>query len=794
MKVSLKWLRDYVPIKLSVPELSHQLSMAGDEVEGIERIGGDWQEIRVAEVAKIEKHPNADRLVLATVELGGGKQTTIVTGAPNLEAGQKVPYAPVGTRLIDGHTGQMMTLKPAKIRGIESAGMVCSAMELGLGDDHTGILVLSPDVPIGALLADVLGDVVFDLKTTPNRPDTLSMLGVAWEVSAITGEPVSAPNLDYPATEPSISGQFRVQIEDPQLCNRYMASLIKGVTIGPSPLWMQERLQAAGMRPINNVVDITNYVMLEYGQPLHAFDAAKIAENTIIVRPARQGEHLVTLDGQDHELDPSMLVIADAGRPIALAGVMGGLDSEVTGQTTDILLESANFHNITLRRTAQALRMRSEASLRFEKGLSADMTEPALRRATQLLVELAGGQAARDVLDEYPIRRQAKLLTLSEADVERVLGVRWQRDRLRGVFVALGFAVENVDEASIRVTPPPWRVDANLTEDLVEEVARIIGYEELPATALRGAISPMPPDPLMQAGTRVRDVLVAAGMQEIISYPLVSRDLLAKAGAAPEPLALVNPMTVDQSVMRTSIRPGLLKTLADNIRRTDDGVALFEVGAIYLPREDDLPEERQLVAGVLSGPRGTGSWFGTGEPMDFYDGKGVVEAISAWMRTPLTFVRGSDPFFHHGRCATLLVNGKDIGVLGEVHPEVARRFDLEGRVVYFEVTLAALVRAETPIYEPVTRFPEVVQDVAFIVDEALEADKVRIVLRSGKFVRDVRLFDVYRGAPLPEGKKSLAFTLRFQAPDRTLTEVEISKIRNGLVDRLGRQYGAELRG
>jgi phenylalanyl-tRNA synthetase beta chain len=792
MKVSLNWLREYVRWSLPVEELAHRLTMAGDEVESVQRIGGEWDGVVVAEVVRLEPHPNADRLLLATVDLGG-RQQTVVTGAPNLAVGQRVPFAPVGTTLIDGYSGERKTLKAAKIRGVESAGMVCSARELGLGDDHSGILVLPAEAPVGLPLAELLGDTIFDLKATPNRPDLLSMLGVAWEVSALTGGPVSLPPFDYPSSEPAIAERFTVRIDDPDLCGRYSAALVRGVRVGPSPAWLQERLKAAGMRPINNVVDVTNYVMLELGQPMHAFDAATIARDTVIVRRARPGERLTTLDGVERQLDPSMLVIADAERAIALAGVMGGLETEVTEETTDVLLESANFHNFTIRRTANRLRLRSEASLRFEKGLSPELTIPALQRACRLLAETAGGHVAAGFLDEYPAKAPREPRSLSGADVERVLGIRWPLERIAAVFRSLGAEVQQEGDRLL-ITPPYWRRDLTLTEDLVEEVARIIGYDELPATQLRGEIPATPPDPVMLTSDRLRDLMVAAGLQEVITYPLVSRELLHRAGPAPEPIALLNPMTIEQSVLRTSLRPSLLKTLAENVRRQEDGLALFEVGLIYLPREGDLPDEQPLLAFVLAGPRGRSSWLGTNEPYDFFDGKGIVEAIAERLRLAFDFTRSADPFYHPGRAAEVRRDGAVIGTLGEVAPEVCAAFDLSGRVVYGELQVRALVNDAVPVYQPVSRFPDVVQDIALVVDEAVEAEKIRATLAGGRFVQEVRLFDVYRGEPLPPGKKSLAFTLRFRAPDRTLTEEEVSRIRTGLVERLEQQFGATLRG
>ncbi|MCL6647096.1 MAG: phenylalanine--tRNA ligase subunit beta [Chloroflexi bacterium] len=792
MRVPLNWLRDYVQWSLSSEELAYRLTMAGVEVEAIERRGEHWAGVRVGEVVRIEPHPNADRLLLVTVDLGG-EQRTVVSGAPNLAVGQRVPFAPVGATLIDGATGERKPLQAVRIRGVESAGMVCSAKELGLGEDHSGILILPSAAPVGAPLVEVLGDVIFVLKTTPNRPDLLSMLGVAWEVAALSGAAVTPPPREVARRPPPIEARFRLRIEAPDLCPRYSAALIRGVRVGPSPAWLQQRLEAAGMRAINNVVDITNYVMLELGQPLHAFDAATLAEQTVVVRRAREGERLITLDGQERLLDPTMLVIADAARPVALAGVMGGLETEVTEQTVDVLLESANFHNYTIRRMATRLRLRSEASLRFEKGISPELTLPALERACRLLAEIAGGEIAEGVLDAYPGQRPRERRALQLADLERILGVAWPLERVAAIFRSLGATVEREGE-TLWITAPPWRTDLNLTEDLVEEVARIIGYEELPATPLRGPIPASPPDPLRVTSERLRDLMVAAGLDEVITYPLVSRELLTRAGPVPDPIALLNPMTSEQAVLRTSMRPSLLKTMAENARRQEDGLALFEVGPVFLPRGNDLPDEVPWLAFALCGPRGRGSWLGVNSAYDFFDGKGIVEAIGERLRLAFRFRRSNDPFYHPGRAAEVWREETLVGTLGEVHPAIAERFDLSGRVVYAELQVRALVNEAIAIYQPVSRFPDVVQDLAVVVAETVEAEAIRALLARGRYVQDVRLFDIYRGQPLAPGQKSLAFTLRFRAPDRTLTEEEVAHIRQELVEQLKTQYGARLRG
>ena len=528
MKVSLNWLNDYVNISLSSKELAEKLTMSGNEVGRIDVVGGTWEHVFVGQVTALDKHPNADRLKLATIDLGT-ERITVVTGAPNLEVGQKVPFAKVGARLIDGHTGEVAELKPAKIRGVRSEGMACSEKELGISDNHQGIMILPSDAPVGVPLSQYLGDTIYDIKVTPNRADCLSVIGIAREVAALTNQPTHIPEPSYAEEGNPIHDSISIEIADPDLCSRYCASLVTGVKIGPSPQWMQQRVIAGGMRPISNVVDITNYVMLEYGQPLHSFDYSQIKGKKIIVRRARNDEPLYTLDGMKRDLNPNMLVIADEKYPIALAGVMGGADSEVIDPTTSILLESANFNNISIRRTSIKLNLRSEASSRFERGLSPELAPIALRRATQLLLELAGGKAARGIADVYPGKREQKPVLLPKERVGRVLGLELSTERIQKVLESLGFGCRSAGTSGdLMVTIPYWRTDVRMADDLVEEIARIIGYDEIPTTLLSSQIPQQVPAPMLSLKEQIRDLLVGCGMQEVITYSLVSQATLDK--------------------------------------------------------------------------------------------------------------------------------------------------------------------------------------------------------------------------------------------------------------------------
>lgn len=799
MKVSLKWLRQYVDVNLSPEDLAARLTMVGLQAGEIHTVGKEWDRIVIGEVIRIEKHPNADRLCLPTVNLGDG-QCTVVCGAPNVAVGQKVAFARVGAKLYDPHTGKHIELKPAKIRGVHSEGMVCSERELGISESHEGILVLPPDALVGEPLSAYLGDTIFDIAVTPNRPDCLNMIGIAREVAAITGAKVRMPPSDYPEHDPPAEAFVSIEIHDPDLCARYCGGIIQNVKIGPSPAWMQERLTAAGMRPINNIVDITNYVMLEYGQPLHAFDWEKIAGRKIIVRRGRDGEVMTTLDGVERRLNPEMLVIADELGPVALAGVMGGAESEVTEKTTTILLESANFNNISIRRTSRGLGLVSEASLRFDKGLSPDLPLPAIRRAIALMVELVGGRAARGIVDVYPGVTVRRPIRLSIGRVRQVLGVDFGRDRVEQTLASLGFTCERQGDEELLVSVPYWRTDVNIVEDLIEEVARVIGYEEIPTTMLSGEIPHHAPAPLAVLKERIRDILVGCGMQEVITYSMTGADTLQKIryrGEFGPPMRIANPMSREQEFLRLSLSGGLLAAFAANERNQRRGVMLFEVGKVYRPRPEGLPEEPTLLGGVMGGLRFGRSRFGDGGQMDFFQVKGVVETLLGHLGLEGRFEPAEGDILLSGRCAAIAVEGERVGWLGEVHPDVLGAFDIVAPTVgLFEIEVEKLLpfveRLRT--YRPIPRFPSTDRDLALVVDADVPAQKVLDVICAFREVGEARLFDVYQGPQVPAGKKSLAFALRYQAMDRTLTDADVDRIQERILARLGRELGAELRG
>jgi phenylalanyl-tRNA synthetase beta chain len=800
MKVSLKWLEDYVDIGLPPLELAQSLTMAGIEVKGWQVIGDSWEGIVVGQIIAINPHPNADRLFLPAIDLGI-EQPSVVCGAPNLKVGDKVAFARVGARLIDGHTGELIRLEAVKIRGVVSAGMVCSEKELGISDSHEEIMVLPADAPVGTPLADYMGDVIFDLDITPNRPDCLSVIGIAREIAALTGQEVRLPEVSYGETTVPIDQQISVEIIAPDLCPRYSASLITGLKVASSPRWMQQRLLACGMRPINNIVDVTNYVMLEYGEPLHAFDYNQVRGKKIIVRRAENGETMVTLDGVKRVLAPDMLVIADPERAVAIAGVMGGADSEVTEQTSAIFLEAASFNPASIYHTGNRLGLPSEARMRFERGISPELTMPALERATQLLIQFGGGEAAKGLIDAYPGKKKAKPISLSRGEVKRLLGVDFSLDQIKKALVSLGFDCQPGASASeIKVTAPYWRSDISLSEDLIEEVARIIGYDQIPVTMLSQPVPRQDPAPIIRLKQEVSRSLTGYGFQEVITYSLTSLDLLNRLMPQPHPLKppplrMANPMTADQEYLRPSLRANLLAALEANQRHEEGGIRLFELGRVYRRRPNDLPDEPEVLCGLLTGPRFEQSWRGGDESLDFFDAKGIVEGLFGHLGVEADFQPGSDESLHPAKQAAIAIGDKRLGVVGELHPKVLDAFELSDKVYLFEIELKALLPFATApkLFQPISRFPAIVRDMALVVDAGIAHRQVVDIIRGFPLVTEVNLFDLYSGGKLPAGKKSLAYRITFQSPTHTLTDDEVNKVQKQILDKLSKQLGASLR-
>ena len=810
MKIPLSWLSRYVEITLPVEELAQRLSMAGAEVERIERSGDGWEQVFVGRVLAVEPHPNADRLRLATVDIADGSPHTVVCGAPNVAAGQTVAFAVEGAVLLDADSGERRRLKRAKIRGVESAGMVCSERELGLSGEHEGILVLGTNAAPGTPLAEALGETMLEITPTPNRPDHMSVLGIAREVAALTGRQVREPAHAYPAEGPPVGERTSVTIEAPDLCPRYIGSVITGVTVGPSPPWMQEALLAAGMRPINNVVDVTNFVMLETGQPLHAFDFGKLSGERIVVRRAQEDEPITLLDGSQQKLTAEDLVIADAERPMAVAGIMGGVDSEVSPETTTILLESANFQRAANRRTAAALKRRTEASIRFEKGLNPELASVASERAMTLLLEACGGVADAGRADAYPGDAHQPAVHVTRGRMQQILGLDVPVDQVRSILESLGFGARWVPPDKYVVYAPYWRTDIAIADDVVEEVARIIGYDNLPTEALAGALPDPEPRGALDTREAVRDALAASGLAEAINYTTLGADDLANARVLAEenalpPLRLRNPMSAERDLLRTSLRPALLMTYAANARQARGGghtsrLGFFEVGKVFAARDGDLPEERTQALALLGGaaPQSVhDSSAGEGRRIDFFDAKAVAEAVGAALGLPLVYVPPDDTLagLSAGASATIRAGMQVVGVVGEVAAEVRAAFEIEGACYLLELDLATLeaARGEGVSVAALSRFPAVMEDLAIVVDAATPAARVAALLERQRLVERADLFDIYTGDQIEAGKKSLAYTLTYRAPDRTLTDKEVARARAGIVKQLERELGASIR-
>ncbi len=881
MLVPLSWLKDYVPLPADPGALVERLTIAGLESSGVkvfgfpaqgtlrvkpEDAGLVWErdKLVVAQVLEITKHPNADSLKLVKLDLGTGAPKTVITGAENIAVGQsgmKIILGLCGSQyFFTGKDGKktVMTLVPKRLREIDNDAMCMSDFELGIAEESEGIIILDDaDAAPGTPAQDVLGEIVVELDILPNMARCLSMIGIAREVAALTGVSARIAEPKVETVAESIEGKVRVEIADPKLCPRYTATVIRNVTLGPAPRWMRSRLHYAGMRPISNAVDITNYVMLEHGQPLHAFDYDVLVTRaggkapTIIVRPAKAGEVLKTLDGQDRELSPENLVIADTAGPIALAGVMGGAETEVGAATKTILLESACFDFVSVRKTARQFNLFSEASTRFSRGVHPEQSLPAAVRAAQLFHDHAEGEVLTGVVDEYPAPLPPQVIDLDQNEIRRLLGFDIPNAEVVRVLTALQFQVEPDGDDAWTVTTPPTRLDIQAgAADLIEELARVYGYDNLKERLLPLELPEPKGNPDLEGEDRVRDLLADQGLQEAITYSLSSLEAEAKLGAGeptpPAPLpegkgeknpengnapstevsrasspfpsgrgvggvgssdfvALLNPLSPERGVLRRTLLPGLLAVAQRNLEAADS-VAMYELGFVYLPVPGArLPREPRKLAVVLCGRRTGAAWDDPQGAVparyDFYDLKGVVEALASDLHLPgVTFAAtGTVPWLHPMRAAELRVNGTAVGAFGELHPKVAAQFLLGDRAVQVAELDLEAVLAAVPArygYKPFSTFPPAKRDVAVVVADATPAEAVLAEIRAagGELLTDAALFDVYRGTGLPDGTKSLAFALTYQAPDRTLGEKEIVKAHEKVEGRLRHVLKAQIRG
>jgi len=799
IRVPLSWLRVYVDVTVPVDELAHRLHMSGTEVKGIERKA--WDKIWVGRVAELAKHPNADKLSLATVDFGAGRRKIVVTGATNLKPGSTVAYGEIGAEYVDGHTGERMVMKPKDMRGIKSEGMVLSQKELGLGEEHEGILLLDDKLPVGAPLAETLGETVLLLELQPNRPDCLGIVGIAREVSALLRQRLREPAGD-PLGQSAPKG-LDVRIEDEVACPRFAAARLDNVRIGPSPEWMQQRLVAAGMRPISNVVDITNYVMLELGQPLHAYDLREVKGGTLVARQARPGERLKTLDGVDRALPDGTLVIADEERALGLAGIMGGEDSEIRDDTKSVALECASFAPKSIGGTATRLGLRgssgSAAARRFAWQLSPDLVPLALARAIQLLREHADARHSGTV-DRYPRPRAPTLVRIPLAKFARHLGMEVTRDEAVGALNGLGFAVTQAGE-SLVARPPIVRTDIAIPEDIIEEVARIVGYDRLPTGVPDGPLPLVEAHPREEFRERLRDALVGMGLQETLSYSLVDPawlDRLSPDGSriAPCPLTIQNPTTPAQSAARPTLRASLLDTARRNLRHRD-GIAIFEIAPVYLPREHDLPEERWTAAVLLAGVAHGESWLGPARRCDLWDLKSIVDGTLAKLRVrDAGEAHPGAPGLHPGRSERRGSEDRATLTWGQLDPRVADLWELPAETFVAELDVAALLdRVSPPQVTPPPRYPAAIRDLAIVLDDATPYAAVEEAIRAaGKaLVESVSLLDLYRGPQAGAGMKSFAVRLVLRSPESTLTDADVERALKRIEGRLLHQLAATIR-
>lgn len=859
MRVPLTWLRDFVAITDTPDELAARLTFAGLEVEDIEYVGlapaaqlidglpaagrtgpkakglaWDPRTIVIAQILEVMPHPNADRLTLLRVDDGSGTEQIVLTGAPNifhlkgtgpLPAPLKVVYAREGAVLYDGHKPgrEVMTLKKTKIRGVESKSMVCSEKELGISDEHDGIILLDADAPVGASAASYMGDVVFEVKINPNMARNACVLGIAREIAALTGQPLTRPPVGVTATGAPIAGRVGIELTDPALNPRFVLGLIEGVTIAPSPYWVQRRLRLVGTRPISNIVDVTNYVMFESGEPLHAFDwdvlvtRAGASQPTIITRQAAPGERLTTLDGVERTLDPYTVLVCDRQGALSMAGVMGGAESEVSAQTTNVLLEGAAWDFINVRRTVKSQGLPSEASYRFSRGVHPALAETSVTRSLDLMRQWAGGTVAQGLVDSYPGKPAPVVVEITAAHVERQLGVPIPAAEIVRILTALEFTCAMSGDAAdpqavIRATAPEHRLDIGPgligQADVVEEIARIYGYARIPDAMLAEVIPPPHPNRDLDLEERLRDTLAGLGLQEIVTYSLTSPEREAKLRLTPaaegEPdtpyIRLANPIVVDRVVMRRTLLAGLLETAAANSRQTDR-LAFFEMGNVFLPREGQALPVEQVRAGILmAGARSPLGWQAADRTaMDFYDVKGVVEEIGEALAVPgVTCEAGTHDALRPGRTAQVFVQGTPAGWIGELHPAIAERFDLKGQaVIVAELDLTPFLAHAVDRHpsRPVPVYPAVKEDLAFVLDQAVPVARVQEAMAKagGALLAKAVLFDEYQGEKLGAGKRSLAFALTYQAPDRTLTDADAKKVRDRIVRALETELGATLR-
>ena len=814
MKITLNWLKQYVDFNWSPAELTERLTMLGLEVEGVQKISAAFEGIVVAQVITRDKHPNADKLSVCRVNDGTGERQ-IVCGAQNFKAGDKVPLILPGASLpLKPGEQEPFTIKVGKLRGVESHGMMCSHEELGIDpasighQKEEGLLILRPEARVGQPFAEYLGrsgsDVVYDLEVTPNRPDLNSVIGIAREIAALTGHPLKLPEIKLPAGGEDVSRLVAVKVEDAALCPRYTARVIQGVKVGPSPEWLRSTLEKVGIRSISNVVDVTNYVMLEIGQPLHAFDYHLVGRPgadspaTLLVRRAAAGEKFRTLDNQERTLTSEMLLIGDTQKGIALAGVMGGANTEINDQTVDVLIESACFSPTNIRRTSKALGLRSESSYRFERGADVGIGDWASRRAAQLILETAGGQLAGGVVDAYPHPAQPKPLTLHFGRTKDLLGIAIPPADQAAFLNRLGLATIAQETGHGTFTVPTWRVDLKREVDLIEEVGRLFGVDQIPATPPRGALGTNAFDATYDQLAEARRILTGLGLNEAQGQTLVAKEECRVKNE--ELVTLANPLSSDMDVLRPSLLPGLIHSLRHNVSRKNHDVALFEIGRVFAAVNGQVKEERRLAI-ALTGQRALSFWSGEERDAKFdsYDLKGLAEEfLDQFGLRGVAFAKRAETGSLFLESAAVTLGGKlPLGELGQLLPPLAKKYDLRDAVFLAEFNLDLLISKRNPAksFKALPQFPSSRRDVAMLVPETVTHEAVLQAVKQAKAanLESVELFDVFRGKGIPEGQKSLAYAFTYRAADKTLTDADVNAAHEKVLNGLKTQLKAELR-
>ncbi len=802
MLISWNWISDFVDLSEIDPEAAaERLTMAGLEVAGITTLCPDeLSRVISAQITALKPHPEADKLSLCQVT-DGQEEFTIVCGASNMKAGDFVALAPLKTRLPNG-----MTIKKAKIRGVVSIGMLCSTAEMGLEDESAGIMILPEDLPLGKPVIDLLGlqDTILEFEITPNRGDCLSVIGVARELAAIYKRDFTLPEIRLQETESKSSDLASITVSDPDLCPRYVGRVVQDVVLGESPLWLKARLKAAGVRPISNVVDVSNYVMFETGQPLHAFDLDLLHGARIDVRRAGGDKKFVTLDEEERSIDPDTLMICDGKEPVAIAGIMGGLNSEINAATKNVLIESAFFQPASIRRSARIVNLGTEASYRFERGVDSEATGRAADRAAELLQELARGKVATGVIDISPQPRQMPEILFRPAKANALLGLDLNLNAIKDILARLEIRIVKEVEASLVVIPPAWRFDLEREVDLIEEVARLFGYDQVPVTAAVLTAPEVMDAPEVVALNQVRETLLTFGYSEAVNYSFIDPQAVTKLNFASESrffnfVKLKNPISSEMAVMRTSLLPGLLNNLNDNLRVNVKNVRLFEVGrTFYDVAGEKQPSEELFISAVACGQRYQEHFSSPDNGVDFFDLKGVLEELAATLRLELEFV-ASDyyPCLIPGRAAMIKLGGRNVGSVGQLHYQVAQAYDLDQEVFAFELFLTPLLEISAGIsvtYQGLARFPAVYRDLAFLVDSSIAAATLLDYMRNQhKLLTAVEVFDLFQGDTLPEGKKSLAFRLTFQDMNKTLTDKKVNAIIAKMISGIESTFQGEVR-